>query len=306
MIRPDATILLSLVGAVLLLALATWFRDLTLEPVNSLKPPAVGGLLAGLTALGVHQQMHRLERLAVALVMAGTFLFARRNSSDRTAIEAFALGTLIGWFASLPLAFTSSEDPLLMTATLMAAGGLGWGTLALLEQQPAIPFLVRSALAISVCIVTTLMAPNIPDATGISSERLFQAVALLAPLMLFAAPFVRWRTIGSELRHESELGVYPEGEAARCAHPFRRFGRAGWRDRGTRRMFVRRSTQLAMQKRRARSLDAPAARLHHWGILRLRMEIADLLRMGQGTILDINGEVEELGSSDTIASDHSE
>ena len=71
-------------------------------------------------------------------------------------------------------------------------------------------------------------------------------------------------------------------------------------------MFVRRSIQLAIRKRRARKLDAASARLHQWGVLRLRMEIADLLRMGGVSSGSANTGIAETLTSDTMTGDHFE
>jgi hypothetical protein len=106
-----------------------------------------------------------------------------------------------------------------------------------------------------------------------------------------------------ELVDEARLDLFPLREVPGIAHPLRRLGRGGWRDLDARRKLISRSTELAMAKHRQRQMSDEAARLYQLEIMKLRMEIREILAIHQALVLDAEDSSRVESTSDTMSSE---
>lgn len=264
------TALAAVVTGLVLAFAARWYKRLELTPA-SLGAAAAGGALTGVATLALQPFGNRIVTdsapLAVLLVLAS---WIQRRDADLDATDAALAGSFSG-LAAAAIVLPASDQPLHDLVRLGAAGPI-----AVTAAWFAVSRSKTAAWAGGVVLLAALaaFAREIPP-------RMAGAVALavcIGPAIAAVASVLRLRgTIATELDEETRLGVFDAAEVVSVAHPIRRLRFGVWPDAVARRRFVQIATELAIRKRQQRRMSAEAARLYQLEILKLRMELQNVV-----------------------------
>lgn len=248
-----------------------WYKRLELAP-GSLSAAAAGGTLTAVATLALQPLGNR--NLADAAPLAILFLLAswiQRRDADLDGTDAALAGSITGLVAAA-IVLPMSDQPLNDVARLGAAGPIAVGAawFAASRGKAVAAWFGGAALIAAVAAMARVIPPRAADEIAV--------VICLGPALAAFASVLQLRdTIVSELGEETRLGVFDAAEVASVAHPFRRLRFDAWPDAVARRRFVQLATELAIRKRQQRRMSAKAARLYQLEILKLRMELQNVV-----------------------------
>lgn len=246
---------------------------------------AAPSILTGIASGGVIFVTSRFLPVAVVtgIVMTLAAIYVRHTGDESEALEGMLLGALIGASAALPLAFYGENELRHFSECVVAGTIAGYGiTFALLHVTDRGRQVLLDVVT-AVVAVAGAWLPVLIEGAGFSQRRVAIFVAIGIPLLSAVTVFARWRTIRSELAHEAAIGVIDAAQVRTTAHPILRFGRAGWSDAAAHREFVRLANRLALRKRQQRARPDEIARLYQLEIIKLRMQLQEMAKIGRAT-----------------------
>jgi hypothetical protein len=220
--------------------------------------------------------------VVTGIVMTIAAIYVRHTGDESEAPEGMLLGALIGASAALPLAFYGENELRHFSECAVAGTIAGYGITFALFHVSDRGRQVLLDVVTAVVAVAGAWLPVLIEGAGFSQRRVAILVAVAIPLLSTATVFARWRTIRSELAHEAAIGVIDAAQVRTTAHPILRFGRAGWSDAAAHREFVRIANRLALRKRQQRSRPDEIARLYQLEIIKLRMQLQEMAKIGRG------------------------
>lgn len=272
---PDTppTILAILAGSLLLLFLAEIFKNIEPEWRASFTSPAVSGLIVGAVILAVRTfATETVTALCTGLLFTLVSAWLHRRGLHVEPMEGLTAGAVTGTTAALVVSPLTDRSPSIEAAGLLLGGATAGAIYAFLcerLQRYLIPAHVVTWAAASAVVFG---ARFIPGGTTVAL-----GAALFAPLAVILSVSFGRRAAIVELREESALGFFPDHEIRRATHPLLRLGKGGWKNRAVRRRFVAITHALATRKARQRIARPDLARLYQVEILKLRMELQDIL-----------------------------
>jgi hypothetical protein len=285
-----------ILGFVAAAAAMRWFKTLDRGFWRAVRTPIMTGLISGVVILLADGT--RVQVLATGIVLTAAALYVRLTGDESEPSEGMLFGGVTGAAATLPLLFLSRDATLHLAQNLLAGGLAGLGiTFAALHVvsrgRQIILDAVTAALAVG--------AAALPRFSDIPSRNAAIAVAAALPLLVLLTIFKQWPDVRAELRHEASLGFIADADVRRTAHPFLRLGRAGWKDRGAHREFVRLANRIALRKRQQRHRPDEVARLYQLEIIKLRMQIQEMSNINSAVAAEASPQAEEEVASDTMA-----
>lgn len=263
-----------------LTAIALLFRDLSIDWEHFTVRPLLTGATSGLAlAAAVHFGGPDLLTAVAGCMLTLAALHFARNSLTGEPVDSIGTGTIMAIGSALPLLVLGALTPTIAAALLLVApAALIPAARSYRTTQPARVGLQFGALAAS---SAAAFVPRSIEHLGARDLHVAIAVGLIAPVSIAATVFSRWPSLLNELTDEARLGLFPAGSIARVAHPLRRFSRRGWKEKEAARHFVTVATRLAVRKHQQRSMPPDAARLYQLEILKLRMELKNILNVEQ-------------------------
>ncbi len=283
-------------GFLALLVLADFFNRITVMPLRRwLLLLAVGVGASAIPALLTRETS--LVPFAVITMITIALLELRDGSTD--AIEGATRGGAIATGAIAGHILFESASVSLSLLIVIALTGFFIGSLGSIAfAQVKWLRLLLLALAPAVAVTAGSFLPAFLD-TGTAGFR--TGVISLLPLSLFAAVIVRSLSIRRELLIERKVGLFEEPDPRALAHPFGRFRFRVWADPQARKKYVQLATELALRKRRQRRMSQTRARLHQLEILKLRMDLLELLSITRMVERDLQRNVQEEFENDLPA-----
>lgn len=259
------------------LAAASWFKTLDTGFVREARVPLVAGLVAG-AALRFVASEGTVRPVATAVLLTLAALYVRLTGRESEPSDGMLLGAATG--AAAACLFVTAEEPLLPFAECVLAATVGgYGiTFGVTHTRNRGRQLAIDLLTCAVA-VGAAFAPAFAAGAGFAPREIAIAAAAFVPLMALLATLHQWPRVTDELREEASLGVILDEDVRRTAHPFIRLGRGGWHSAGAHREFVRVATRIALRKRQLRSHPEPVARLYQLEVMKLRMEMQEMLRI---------------------------
>jgi hypothetical protein len=286
------TITLTILAAsLLLLLLAELFRNIEPDWRSALAAPAIVGISAGMLTVLLRGWTGDggAPLLAAVLITIGAGELHRRGMHTDP-IEGLATGAVSGTITAVITVLFGGGDPLVTAARILLAGIVAGFVLAIIYERWN-RWMVPACLLTSIASGTASLIPTLVP--NVRSDALTAGVAAFTPFALIVSVFTNRAAMLAELREEAALGLFPDDQLASTTHPLRRLGRAGWRDRDVRRRFVSLSHELALRKRRQRIARPELARLYQLDVLKLRMELQEIIR--------VQRDMERHQEADTIA-----
>ncbi|HYM62329.1 MAG TPA: hypothetical protein VEZ11_15710 [Thermoanaerobaculia bacterium] len=292
---PDQILVIVVAASfVAVLAGVRYFRTLDPHFGSAARTPLLAGLVTGgIVALTGTEPL--LEPVLIGILLTIAAVYVRMTGDESEPVDGMMLGALSGAAAALPLAIRGSAPLHSLAASLLAGSISGCGiTLAW--------FYVNARLRqLALDLATAALgagAAILPFILGVPPRELTLGIAAAIPLAGIATVFVQWRDIRAELSHEASLGFIAAADVRPTAHPFRRLGRGGWVDAAAHREFVRLATSIAHRKRQQRHRSEEIARLYQIEIIKLRMQIQQMVavdRASQKGALGQAGEMMDAG-----------
>jgi hypothetical protein len=264
--------------SMLLLLLADLFKNIEPDWRSSMVAPAVCGLIAGALTLAARRAVADLAAVLLAgLVLTLIAAYLQRIGLHSEPIEGLMAGAVTGTSAALIAVPLTDRSPSLEAAGLVLGGSIAGMIYALLQERLTrylVPAnLVTWAASAGGLYVMRHVPPSVPP------SRVVLGMAFAVPLAIVLSVFVNRRAAIRELREESALGIFPDEEIRKATHPIRRLFSGGWSDRAVRRRFVSLTNALATRKARQRVARRELARLYQLDVLKLRMELQEILRV---------------------------
>jgi hypothetical protein len=260
---------------------ARYFKTLDTGFGRAAASPILAGIASGAV---IFVTSHYLPMAAVTgIVMTLAALYVRHTGDESEAPEGMLLGALIGASAALPLAFYGENELRHFSECAVAGTIAGYGITFALFHVTDRGRQVLLDIVTAVVAVAGAWLPVLLEGAGFSQRRVAIFIAVAIPLLSAATVFARWRTVRSELAHEAAIGVIDAAQVRTTAHPILRFGRAGWSDAAAHREFVRIANRLALRKRQQRNRPDEIARLYQLEIIKLRMQLQEMAKIGRGT-----------------------
>lgn len=259
------------------LAAASWFKTLDTAFLREVRVPIVAGVAVGAALrFGAPETPARAVAAGILLTLAA--LYVRLTGSESEPSDGMLLGAATG--AAAGAFFVTAGDPLLPFAEFVLAGAVGgygitFGVTHTRDRgRQLVIDVVTGALA-----VAAAFAPASIAAGRFTPREVAVGAAALVPLLAIAAVLSQWPRITEELKEEAILGVMHGEDVRRTAHPIVRLGRGGWHSSGAHREFVRVATRIALRKRRQRRHPEAVARLYQLEVMKLRMEMQEMVRI---------------------------
>lgn len=283
------TALLIILGFLINLAAARFFKTLDAELMNAWQTPVIAGAVAGV----VLRVSHASNPVAIGVVITAVVLYVRLMGHETEPVDGMMLGACSGAVAALPL-IIRSDTPCRPVATCILAGAVaGFGVTVAAQHivdrtRRYVIDLVTAVLAMGAAAV-----PLALSAAGVNDCTVALISAASVPVFVVIVVFHQWPDVRAELTHEASLGFMADADIRRTAHPLMRLGRGGWSDASAHRVFVRVANQIALRKRQQRTRSAELARLYQLEIIKLRMQMEAMSR--------INREARGEEASDTMA-----
>jgi hypothetical protein len=213
---------------------------------------------------------------AIGATLTIVALYVRLMGRESEPSDGMLLGALTGAAAAFPLVFIGGNECLRFAECVIGATIAGYGITF------AAFYVRRKGRQIAIDVLTALAAVGGAAAAHLSSvdpRELAIGTAIAIPVVGLATVFKQWRDVRHELAHEAALGFIDPEDVRVAAHPFRRFGGAGWADPRARREFVRLANRIALRKRQQRNRSEEEARLYQLEIMKLRMQLQDMSRI---------------------------
>lgn len=304
--QPLTTSVALLCATFVLTVLALLFRDLGVDWELLTVRPLITGATAGL-ALAAAAHFRGPEVLLMVTGSAFTIaaLYFARNSMTGEPVDSIGTGTMIAIGSAIPLMAAAALTLDTAAAVVLAAPvALVLVARSYRHAQPVRAGLQFTALAAS---SAAAFVPRSVEQLGVRDLHVAIAIGLIAPVTIAATVLQRWPMLINELMDEARLGLFPAEDIARVSHPLRRFSRGGWAEKNAARHFVRISTKLAARKHQQRSMSPDTARLYQLEILKLRMELKNILNVERSYAAHAAGEGAQnrddaLTASDTMRS----
>lgn len=274
----DPLIALILVPTFLgVLAAASWFKTLDPAFLREVRVPIAAGAAAGMALrFGAPDMPSRAVAAGILLTVAA--LYVRLTGSESEPSDGMLLGAATG--AAAGTFFVTAGEPLLPFAEFVlagAAGGFGI-TFGVTHTRNRARQLVIDLLTGGVA-VGAAFAPGLLASGRFTALEVAIGAAAVIPLLAVLAVLSQWPGVTEELKEEAILGVMQGEDVRRTAHPVIRLGRGGWHSSGAHREFVRVATRIALRKRRQRRHPEAVARLYQLEVMKLRMEMQEMLRI---------------------------
>ena len=221
------------------------------------------------------------EPLAVGALLTAAALYVRHVGRESEPVDGMLFGALAGAIASIPAAVWHADGPALFSEAILAGAVAGWGIV--FASFHVTDSLRRFAIdvATGIAAIGAAAAPRFLASGGIPVRSTAIFAAALVPLIAIASVFVRASEIRRELNEEAALGFIDDRDVRRTAHPFLRFRHAGWADAAAWREFVRIANRIALRKRQQRNRPEEIARLYQLEIIKLRMHLQEMARIGR-------------------------
>lgn len=266
-----------------LLCVAMTLRFLATLHAGVMRWGAVRVLAGGLAAIVETLIAPHMPASYIALLFPTVVLllglYWRRTGQERELLEGLTAAVAVSAGALAVLLTLSSEPgtaagPRLLFSAVVCGIGIMLGVeLNKLRRRALDGGTFAVAIAGSFALAQVVPGPTAPA---------FLIASVTAVTLIMAVAFVmRWRDTLRELSDEARLGLFAPDDVKRIANPFRRLGSARWIDSALRRKFVMTSQDLAVRKTLQRGAEPQRARLLQLDILRLRMELQDLLAIGR-------------------------
>ena len=268
--------LVLLAAFVFVLAVTRFFKTLESEHGRAARLPVIGGLVAGLVLRFVIS-----GPVAIGILLTLAALYARLMGEESEATDGMLLGALSGATAALPLIVEGDGQPVVIAQCVLAGAVAGFGiTLAVFHVADKVRQLVLDAVTAAAAVGAAWL-PALLVRFGLTERETAIGATSLIPLIVIATVLKQWPDIRAELRHEASLGFIDDGDVRATAHPLLRLGRGGWGDPHAHRAFVRIANRIALRKRQQRNRSEEIARLYQLEILKLRMQLQEMSRIGK-------------------------
>jgi hypothetical protein len=260
--------LVLIVSFIAALAAAAYFKTLDSGLIEDARVPMIAGAIAG----AVFWFFGNPFVIGVLLTLAA--LYVRLTGRESEPSDGMILGAMTGACAAIPPALQGEHELLRFAQCVLAGAVAGYGiTFGLTHVRERSRQLIVDAITMAIAILAAWLPALFP------ARSVAVAAAALIPLIIIATVFKQWPVIRGELRHEAALGVIDDEDVRITAHPFLRFGRGGWHDRGAHREFVRIANKIALRKRQQRGRSEEIARLYQLEVIKLRMQLQEMSRI---------------------------
>lgn len=259
-----------------ILAAASWFKTLDSALVREGHVPLLAGIAIGLLLRFLDRPPLPFPVLA-GLLFTAAALYVRHTGQESEPIAGMMLGALTG--AGTAALFALNADALIrfaqyVPAAAVAGYGITFGISHLRDRLRQLAFdALTAALAIGAVWLPLLLQDRVPP------RQLALGAAALVPLLAVAAAVWQWPRVANELREEASHGLINPADVRTASHPLLRLGRSGWHSGSAHREFVRIATRLALRKRQQRDRPEKIARLYQLEVIKLRMEMQQMVRV---------------------------
>lgn len=262
------------------LAAARAFKTLETDFGRAALPPFLSGLAIGIALLFVEDSApYRAVAVGLGLTLAA--LYVRLVGVETEPAEGMLIGAIAGAAAAIPHAFTRIDGPRAFTECVIAGTVAGYGiTFGAFHVSDRLRQLATDALT-AVLAVGGAALPRFADEAGLTQNRLAIGVAAAVPLLSVLTVFAQAGDVRRELEHECSNGLIDDDDVRGTAHPLRRLGRGGWADPKAHRQFVRLANRIALRRRQQRHRSGERARIYEVEIIKLRMQLQEMTRIGR-------------------------
>lgn len=282
---------------VLALAAARHFKTLETGFMRAATTPLLCGAVCGipLAALALPEAA---EPAVVGILITFATAYVRHVGDESEPAEGMLLGAVAGASAAIPSAILGMAPMLLFSECVLAGAVAGCGTTLASFHVADRGKRIAIDVATAIAAVAAAAVPVLLTHAGIPARDTAIAVAVAVPLVPVIAAFAQWGVVRHEIEGEAALGFIDESDVRRTAHPILRFGRAGWNNPGAHRQFVRIASMIALRKRQQRNRPGETARLYQLEIIKLRMQLREMTRLGRKPMAE-----DGLASGDGLPSD---
>ncbi|MFN2441849.1 MAG: hypothetical protein ABR517_04110 [Thermoanaerobaculia bacterium] len=283
----------------LVFAAARYLKDLDDAIPAWLVRSLLTGMGGGIAAFLIGPWLRPELTAIVPGVLVGTaVILVSRRAGEHDVFDGILTGGVVAVGFGLPL-ILGAHAPLRVLIALFLSGVVSGAVAAALIGRST-PAAATQGVTLIAALAAALAGQRVPEV----ADPLTVVSTLAALVALTAAGSVFWRSwaVASELREEAALGLLDTTLAARIAHPVRRMIPRGMSAEANRKV-VRLAWALALEKRRQRSLDERQARLRQLEVMKLRMQLAETLRVIREIefLSDAGRAGDGAGPSDTIA-----
>lgn len=275
------------------MAAALFFKTVDRGFARAARTPIAAGVVAGAVILALNR-IASLQSPLIGVLMTFAAVWVRHTGEESEAADGMILGALTGASAAIPLAiFAGSNELRSFSQLVLSASVAGYGiTYAAFHVGDRTRQIAIDAIT-AVAAVLAAYAPAAINRRLLSDGEVAIFTTAAIPLLALIIVFKQWPDLRAELAHEAALGFMNDADVATTAHPLRRLGRGGWTDGHAHREFVRLASRIALRKRQQRNRTDETARLYQLEIIKLRMQLQEMTRIGRV----VNAEVDDLGTA---------
>jgi hypothetical protein len=279
----DVSALILIAAFMAALALVRYFKTLDGDFWRAARTPLIAGLVVGALIRFLDLSVV-MQTVAAGVLLTLAALYVRLTGDESEPADGMILGALCGAAAALPMVISGDDELRAFIRCVLAGAVAGFGiTIAVFHVADKVRQILLDVVTAAAAVGAAWLA-EAGQRFGLTDFRVAVGVASLIPLIIIATVFKQYPDIRAELRHEASLGFIDDSDVRPTAHPFLRFGRAGWKDAHAHREFVRLANRIALRKRQQRNRPDERARLYQLEIIKLRMQIQEMSRIDHATV----------------------